>query len=523
MILRRPFAILIKHFKLIHVVLTVLSAYLLYKTNLVLSFFNEYLKTHNSVIGKDLTGSLFTPWMYVALIIIIIGSFIILGLMLFKKKPVILYIYNIITYIFVTVIYIYSISVLSTLEVELVDIRILKIVQDLLITSFGIQLISTIIVAMRATGFNVKKFEFSKDLKELEIEDVDNEEFEVNVDLNSDETKRKINRMIRHSKYIYKENKYVLLFLFFLAIGIGCIVIYLNIGVYNKIYQKGEAFSTSYFTMQLGETYSSNKDYKGKKVFDEESFIIVHLNIKNNVQIERNFDSARLILKIDEHNFYHQTIYSEQLFDVGIIYKKQNISTSFTDYVFVYKVPTEFLEKKIRLVYTDYNQKEIKLKIEPISLIENIETKNFNLTETIDIKDSVIQNLKLKINNVEISDTFRVDYNYCIDKCYPSYEYIKPTLSGNTEKTILKIDGNLIKESTNKFENLYTFIKSFGTIEYEINGQAKTISLNTKLLKPAKTIKDEEYYIEVPKEVGYAEKMNIVFQIRNKTYKYIVK
>ena len=78
MILRRPFAILIKYFKLIHIVLTILSAFLLYRTNLILTFFNEYLRTHNSVIGKDLTGTLFTPWIYVALVTIIIGSFIIL-------------------------------------------------------------------------------------------------------------------------------------------------------------------------------------------------------------------------------------------------------------------------------------------------------------------------------------------------------------------------------------------------------------------------------------------------------------
>jgi len=523
MILRKPFAILIKYFKLIHLILTILSFYLLYRTNLILSFFNEYVKTHNSVIGKDLTGELYTIWMYVSLIIVIVGSFVILGLMIFKKKQIKLYIYNIITYLAVTVIYIYTLSVLSSLEIQLVDVRVLKVVQDLLITSFVIQLISTIIVAIRATGFNIKKFDFSKDLKELEIEDVDNEEFEVNVDLNSDETKRKFNRILRHTKYIYKENKFVLLFLLFIAIGIGSISIYLNVGVYNKIYVKGEAFSTTYFTMQLGEAYSSNTDYRGNVLYEEESLLMIHVNIRKNIAIEKEFDSARLILEIDEHKFHHQTIYDEQLFDIGNIYKKQDIPTSFTDYVFVYKVPTDFLDEEIRLVYTDYNGKEIKLKLNSTSLLGNIKETEHNIMEVIDLKESVLKDTQIRIDSLLVGDVFRVDYEYCLEVCYPSYEYIRPTISGNVSKTLLKINGQILGEGSSNYENLSSFIKSFGYLEYQIEGQTKMTNLNTKTLLPAKTTVRDEYYIEVPREVSVAEKMNLVFKIRNKTYKYIVK
>lgn len=524
MILRKPFAILIKYFKVIHIILTILSFYLIYRTNLLLNFFNEYMATNNSVIGKDLTGELYSSLMYISLFVIIVGSLIILGLMLFKKKKVKLYIYNIVTYIFVTVVFLYAHSVVISLEVELVDIRTLKIVQDLLTTIFLLQIVSLIIVAIRATGFNVQKFNFTKDLQELEIEDIDNEEFEVNIDLNSDETRRKINRTIRHAKYIYKENKFVILMLLILAIGIGSVAIYMNIGVYNKVYHKGEAFSTNLFTMQLEESYAVDTDYKGNKLYENESFLLIRVNLKNTTSKEQTFDSARLVVNIDEHYFYHESIYSEQMIDIGNIYINQKVSTGLTNYVFIYKVPTKFLNRNIKLIYTDYNGKEIRMKVTPTSLNENVKETSYAMGEKIDFQDSVLENIEATINSVEISNIFRVDYNYCIqDQCYPSYEYLVPTLSGTEDKVLIKINGSVIGNSSSKYENLSSFINYFGYLEYQIGDQIKTVSLSTQNIKPTKTTVQDVCYIETTKEATTAEKINLVFKIRNKTYKYVVK
>lgn len=523
MILRRPFAILIKNFKLIHIILTVLTFYLITKTNLLLSFFNEYTGTHNSVIGKDLTGELYSVWIYISLLVIIVGSLIILGLMLFKHKKIKLYIYNILTHIFVSIIYIFTYSVLSFLEIELVDLRTLKMVQDLLTTSYILQLISLILVAMRATGFDVHKFNFREDLQELEIEDVDNEEFEVNIDLNSDETKRKINRSIRHAKYIYKENKFVITLLLLVIVGISSIAIYMNVGVYNKIYKKNEAFSTTYFTMQLSDAYSTNQDYKGNTLYEDESLLAVHVKIKNNTTKERTFDSARLALQIDEHYFYHETIYDEQMIDMGTIYKKQNVKNEFEDYVFIYKIPTDFLDNKILLTYTDYNNKTIRMKVTHTSLIDNKEEKSYNINDTIDFSDSILGNTKVQINTIDLQNTFRIDYNYCLNNtCYPSYEYLKPTYSGKNNKTLLKIEGTLTEEN-NKYNNLCTMVNYFGYLEYQLENKSKTVALNTKNITPTKTTIQNQCYIETLEEIKNANKINLVFKVRNKTYKYTVK
>lgn len=524
MILRKPFAILIKHFKLIHVILTILSFYLIYRTNLLINFFDEYMSTYNSVIGKDLTGQLYSIWMYVALLVVIIGTVIILGLMVFKKKKVKLYIYNIFVYLFVIIVYSITRSTLSSLEVELVDIRTLKMVEDLLATSFIVQIISLIIVAIRATGFNVQKFEFTKDLQELEIEDVDNEEFELNIDLNYDETRRKINRTFRHAKYIYKENKAVLWMLLGVIVGIASLSMYMNFGVYNKLYNEGDAFSTTYFTIQLNESYSSSYDYKGAQLSEEETFVMVKLNIKNTSIKDKEFESARLVLNIDEHYFYHDYTYKQQMHDIGNIYAEQSIPSEFTEYVFIYKIPKDFLTKNIKLIYTDYNKKQIRMKINPTSLDDEVSVETYNIGEKIDFKDSILEDVEVTINNITSADFFKVDYNYCIESnCYPSSEYLIPTLSGNTDKVLLKINGTISEDESIEYIDLYELMKNYGYLEYQINSQLKIINLNTKIIKPTKTTLQNEYYIETTRKINEAEKINLIFKIRNKTYKYVIK
>ena len=93
-----------------------------------------------------------------------------------------------------------------------------------------------------------------------------------------------------------------------------------------------------------------------------------------------------------------------------------------------------------------------------------------------------------RYDSIEIADSFRVDYKFCVDlNCYQSYEYLKPTLSGRDNKTLLKIKGSIKENETEKKLDLYKFISQFGYIEYKINNVTKTLGLNVKEIKPTKT------------------------------------
>ena len=49
MVLRRPYAFLIKYFKLIHIILFILFAYITFKANNIVTFFKDYILYNGSV------------------------------------------------------------------------------------------------------------------------------------------------------------------------------------------------------------------------------------------------------------------------------------------------------------------------------------------------------------------------------------------------------------------------------------------------------------------------------------------
>ncbi len=60
MIIRKPYAFLIKHFKLIHFVMLVLSIYIVNRANIIFNFFNEYVTTRQ-VSSAEYISSNYLP------------------------------------------------------------------------------------------------------------------------------------------------------------------------------------------------------------------------------------------------------------------------------------------------------------------------------------------------------------------------------------------------------------------------------------------------------------------------------
>ena len=84
MILRKPYGFLIKHFRMIHLVLTALYIYLAIKVNSLLSYYNNFISGKESKLNAI---KLVTNYYLIAIIISIIICLIIYALMRYKKKP----------------------------------------------------------------------------------------------------------------------------------------------------------------------------------------------------------------------------------------------------------------------------------------------------------------------------------------------------------------------------------------------------------------------------------------------------
>lgn len=527
MILRKPFRILIKHFKLIHFILMLFMVYVIYSTNGILSFLNEYMNTTTYLITHDAFLTIFKPSINICIFIILLCTIVILGLMAFKKKPIRFYFVNIVVYIYTFIILLIVRNTISTLEVNLVDVRTLKLSQDLLVSSVIFQGLALLFVAIRATGFDIKKFNFVKDLEELDIDSKDNEEFEINFDVDTNQYVRKIRKLLRHIKYLYVENKYIFSVGISLVVALVCFLIYLNITVYNKTFNENTAFQTSEFTINIKKTYLTNTDIYGNSLDKNYHYVIVPISIKQPTNHEKYMKSVSLVLEINEHRFYHTIDYKTEFRDFGNIYKEENIGNSFQNYILVYKIPNSYINDKMTLKFYDVNRKVITVKIKPENLTKEKDLGTIALTEKVDLSKTILKKSEFQIDSFDISQVFEEKYQYCnkLGDCYESIEYIKPGFNSNEEKTILKLKGNISLDSelSIKIETMTTFIKNFGSLVYKIDDKEKTISLNLPSIKATKTYDAMVSYIEVPKEVEEATNIILKIKIRNKVYNCVLK
>lgn len=533
MILKKPYAFFIKNFKLFHLIIFSLAAILLYRTSLIYSFLKEYIKETPDVIGKELTDSLFLSWSYVLVILLIVINVVIIVIMIRKSKPYMYYIVNIILYISVLVVFAISNNIINNLEVMLVEAKTTMAIRDILNIIRLLQTISIIFYLVRATGFDIRKFDFVKDLQELDISEEDSEEYEVAVEFDSNEIFRKTKRVFRNLKYYYKENKFMINILVLLLIGFIFLMIYLNSNKYNKIYKENEYFNVNSFDIGIKQSYFIKEDYKQNTITTNEyDLIAVKISIRSN--IEQQLQNTRAVLIVDGYEYYHIKAYKNSLFDLGVVYNNHTISEDFNDYILVYQIPKNKHNSEIKFSYVDTveskNEKKvvntIDVKLNPIE-IDSDETirKEYELTNQIDTSDSEISNYKITINSFEISEKFTQTYNSCISEteCYDFKEIIKPVTTTNKDKILLKIEGNIEYETKiNNINDLYNYFKTFGSIEYIYNGIKYIEKNDFSQVKFTKTNNDA-YYIEVDKEILNATDIKLVFSIRNNEYSYTLR
>lgn len=536
MILRKPYAFFIKHFKLIHFVLALLVFYSTYRTKILLDFFNEYIGQIVNVTGQDLVGTFFNSAMFVVPILAIIFTITVMVVMLVKKKPIVFYITNIIIFIFLIIVLAVTRSTLEKMELAVLDIRTIRLIRDLLSAGFIAQLFSSIIVSVRATGFNIKKFDFNQDLQKLQIDEADREEFEVDISVDRNKTKRFFKRQIRKWGYAYKENKIVIIIgivMIIAAIGVGG-VLYVNSR--PKYINQGTIFSGNGFSASVVGSYLTKKDYLGKTISDEYSYLIVQLKIKNNSKEKKVLEPATTKILIG--NYVYTPIFTERevLFDFGNLYSNEEIpnSSEFLYKNLVYRIPTPLVNNKITFSFVDKNSalgnkdfKSALVDIKYINLDENIKQNMATLTDKISFENTQIGDYRLTINSFDIQPSFKISYNYCYSgECIKSYEYIKPSIMSNYNKVLLKLEGNLEINSAYRLTNvldLYDFIYRFGTLKYEIDGKTITHPVSFKRVISNKTKHPNTYYVEVLEEVSRASKISIVFKVRNQIYEYVLK
>ncbi len=526
MILRKPYAFLIKNFKLFHVLLVILMSYLLYKTNIVLKFFNEYLASSQLMQGQDFSSTTFNIWMFIVPFLIIIFLIVLLSVLFAKKKPFLFYLINIGVFIAVIIFYTLSLSMIEILEVQLIETKTIRFMHDMLLLLMVFQIISLVLTAIRATGFDIKKFDFGQDLEDLQIDSADSEEFEVSLDLDTAKLKRGIRRNIRYAKYIYLENKFLINMISLIVVAIVIFVVYLNINIYNKSYNEKQAFMATDFTMMVNKSMVTNRNYKAINISKDNSLVVVELKIKRNYNKQIALVPINVPLVIGSHKFYYTNKYRDALVDLGTTYSKTIIDKNFENILLAYEIPKDFVDMKMSVRYIDkinytsrgINPRYVTINIKPIKIDQNETSKPIEASIKTNFDQNLFPNASMLIDKVSINDMFSEKYNLCItNKCFKSTEYIKPKLNTNYDKIVLKVEGEL--ENTGNIKDMYDLITNYAYLSYQDTNRLIKVTDPITSLRTVNINKKNEYYFEI-RDISKHKNIKLNIKLRNITYTY---
>lgn len=513
MIIRKPYAFLIKHFKKVHVALLLLCFYLYYITNKVNAFLREFSElgtydSYNEPITKYL--SLFTM---LALIVLIAVSVSLVFLLKKKEKPWKLYLFPAIGYAAMFIVYTLLIGFFDTYTGNL-EKAVFKAYLDMMGIITFLQFPSIIVFIIRILGLDLNKFNFKFDEEYLDLDNEDKEELEININVDKDNIKRQIKRFLRNTNYVYQEHKFVcncIILILLLILGKNA---YTYAFVTNKSYTVGQTFSADGYTIQLNKSYFTDKDFNGKVISKESNFIIVDVTITNNAE-KRDLDLAKFhIMNGTKDYTYTAKTYGTEFQDLGDTYKSKELRRDESlNMILVFKVSKELKENRFVLYYQELNGgnihlRKIKLKLNNISEIKKENTLLIGEEFKFKVRD---QKETIVFEEYQILNKFDYTYRICnTSSCNNLYG----TYTAPQNYKVLKI---AFASDTYEGKDMIDFSSKYGKINYIDNNKSKSVEIKSPIQK---TYYGKYLYIKVPAAIETSQSIELEYTIRDKNYVY---
>lgn len=528
MIIKKPYAFLIKHFRLIHLILSSLLIFLAYKTHAVYKFFNDYVKNGYYTYSSEVSGTYINFYMFLAIVGVLVVTAFIYLLMKWKKKSRLYYILISIFYMILFVgLLVYFNAFLNLLNNPL-GVQAVRAYRDIIFMLYIPQYLFIIFGLIRGIGFDIKKFDFKKDLADLDIAEEDQEEIEVTFGQNNYKYKRKARRAYREIKYYALENK------FFFGVICGTLalvivlVVYVNMNVFTKKYKESEYFTVNGVVFQILDSYETDMDLKGNKISPFHKYIVVKVSMQNTNEYRVNLDTKNLRLILDDKVHYPTSSKFDYFRDLGRGYTRENLYSGETyEYIVVYEIPNDLKYDKaifrmidsINVVNGAISSKHKDVRLDPVKYLELEPEEQVYMRSAISLEKSTLIGSEIVVNSYEIGDKFIESYTYCVDSgCHDGTRIITASVLGNEERSVLKLNLDVSLDEKlyiNRFiTNNTKFYEAFGDIMYLSNGElvkapvvVKTMDLDTK-----------NVYLEVPSSLKNSPLIRFVMSIRNRKY-----
>ena len=518
MILRKPYAFLIKYFQKINILLLAFVLFLFYKTMKFHQFAKNYLSTnvYNNTI--DSISNYVNKYVIISFVFVFIISIILAYLLRKKDKPYISYVLIIIVNIFALVLLIYANNFFTYTAFKGFKIVNAKMMSDLSLIANILYYPLIFILLIRSLGIDLKSFGFQEDKEFVEISEEDREEVEVNVGFDKEKFLRNIKYYFRNTKYFVIEHKTSLLCVFGVVLFIGIIQFYNYFYVENKIYKLNENIKANYYKLKVKHTYLTDRDYSGNIITNDDSyFVIADVDITNLVSTPRVFDYEKFLLYIDNQFYVPTTKYNHYFKDMGNLYNGKEINgKSQTSYILVYEVPKPKDKANFVLKYQDvYNKKLIRIKLSILDISEFKDKGEASYPKTFEVPINIDDTMKFKVTSFEIGDTVNYTYQKCdsTGTC-PIYE---ETYNSNGKNKVLHIKFNSYDHERKEFLN---FINNYGKVRYTVGGSQKLLSIKYAVTRD---YRGNHLYLIVPNEINDATNVDLIFTIRSYRYTYHLK
>ena len=528
MILKKPYAFLIKYFRIIHLALALPIIYFIIKTSQIVGFFSDYVRSNYSSSITNIASTYVNYFMYLSLLIILGAGIAIYFLMRKKEKSTKFYFALIVFYLVLFVVLGFTHSILSGMERDVMEATTARAYRDISYIFYLPQYFFVAFTLFRGIGFDIKKFNFELDIQELEITDIDSEEFELNLGIDDYKIKRNIRRFIREFKYYVKENRFIFTVLCSIVIIILGTLIYLNRGVYNRTYKQSQTVIHNNLNIQVQKSMITNRDYSGNLFKDNKHYVVIQLFIENRGKDSKTLDYNNFFLELKTHRVYPILDRASYFLDFGLPLKQDTElkPNSKNTYVMTYEISPNELENKYILKILEqviYNIGEInptykKIELKPLNtlLIEDMGiTKPGKITT---FEQSFLQYSSLQIKNYEFKNSLTYQYQHCYTatNCRMLTDKVSAT---ENDKILMILDSNLILDKeTFYYKSVRTerlFPNHFISLKYKNGTESKIV----KVENVTPTHYTTGMVLKVPKILQNVNEIEMLVTLRNKQYR----
>ena len=531
MIIRKPFKFLIKHFKIINVILLLLMGFVCYKCGMLVYFFRSFVSNRYVTEEVELASKYIGFILPIVSLLIVAASIIIYILFKSKDKNDKVYLSLIVFYTVVFVLTNVCRGILNSIEVTTIESSSALLYRDISRFVFYPQFILMFFVFLNCIGFDLSTLSFTNLQDDIDIAESDDQEIEIGVKLEDYKIKRTLRRSIRELRYYVIENKQV----FWVIGGIVLAIILFFAGRFifdlNRTVRVDQSFNHSNFNIALEDSIITTRDYQGNVIREGTNYLAVVVKVSNKSKSAKVLDTDNFWLDIGGEYVYPTLDRSGKFLDLGEPYYGDKIGAGETHkYVICYELSDKQLKGKYNIKILD--------SIEYKNNIANPRYKEISLSPKVsnDIKDNgiykledyiVLNNTKLLSSSIKINSYYLTRiYTYLYDNCFlDECDEKKDTISTKTDtrKVLMVLSDELSLDSNSNYmtyKKLSNFYEDFVTLEYGY-GDSTMYSSTSDVSR--KNDKSGNVVLEVDAGLMKADYINMIITIRNMRTKIVLK